>query len=311
MTPEDLPEGMRSHERERMEEQMTDGLQEKKCQLETFMAAYAAEDICLAFSGGVDSSLLLKAAVNAAASHGTRVYAVTFDSRLHPSCDLDIARRVAKELGGIHEVVTVDELEQEEIRSNPVNRCYLCKRHLFQTLKDFADKKGIRYVLDGTNEDDMHVYRPGIRALKELGIISPLAMLHITKSEVKALAAEYGISVASRPSTPCMATRLPYNTEIQYEVLDRISTGEEYLRKKLGGNVRLRLHGDIARIELDEASLIRAVEIKDEITARLKQLGFLYITLDLEGFRSGSMDIKLVDMDIKQVEGAAENGRLE
>lgn len=190
--------------------------------LQARMKELAAEDTCLAFSGGVDSSLLLKLAADAAVVTGKNVYAVTFDSRLHPSCDLEIARRVAGELGGIHEVARVDELEQEAIRMNPVNRCYLCKRHLFMKLKELAQKKGIRFILDGTNEDDMHVYRPGIQALKELGIISPLAELHIEKAAVKKMAAELGISVASRPSTPCMATRLPYNTKIDYETLARI-----------------------------------------------------------------------------------------
>ena len=267
--------------------------EEKKRQLESAMAQYGKEDICLAFSGGVDSSLLLKAASDAARENGTKVYAVPFDSRLHPSCDLEIASRVAKELGGIHEVITVDELEQEEIRHNPVNRCYLCKRHLFQGLRDFAVQRGVRIILDGTNEDDLHVYRPGIQALKELEIISPLAELHITKAEVKELAAEYGISVASRPSTPCMATRIPYDTDIDYGVLERIAQGEARLRAQIGGNVRLRLHGDIVRIEVDGNAFLRVLEIKDEIIRGLKELGFLYITLDLEGFRSGSMDLKI------------------
>lgn len=273
---------------------------EKKSQLEQRMDEYGIEDICLAFSGGVDSSLLLKAAADAAKRHGKNVYAVTFDSRLHPSCDLEIAKRVAGELGGIHEVISIDELEQEEIRCNPVERCYLCKRHLFRNLKDFAQKKGIRLILDGTNEDDLHVYRPGIRALKELGIISPLAELHVTKAEVKAIAAEYGISVASRPSTPCMATRIPYNTEINYDILGNISKGEDFLRKRLGGNVRLRLHGDIVRIEVDNDALLKVLEQKEEMIRYLKELGFLYITLDLEGFRSGSMDLKIKEADRRE-----------
>lgn len=255
------------------------------------MRELASEDICLAFSGGVDSSLLLKLAADAAAETGKRVYAVTFDSRLHPSCDLEIARRVAGELGGIHQVIKVDELEQEEIRFNPVNRCYLCKRHLFMTLKDLAQEKGVRWILDGTNEDDMHVYRPGIHALRELGIISPLAELHITKEMVKEMAAEYNISVASRPSTPCMATRLPYNTKIDYEVLERIAHGEEYLKSVLGGNVRLRLHGQIARLEVNQSAFPSLLEMREEVVRRLKMLGFTYVTLDMEGFRSGSMDV--------------------
>jgi uncharacterized protein len=259
-------------------------------QLEARMEQLAREDICLAFSGGVDSSLLLKAAADAAAHTGSRVYAVTFDSRLHPSCDLEIARRVVGELGGIHEVITVDELEQEAIKNNPVNRCYLCKRHLFLKLTELAEARGIRHILDGTNEDDMHVYRPGIRALKELGILSPLAELHITKAQVKAMASEYGISVASRPSTPCMATRLPYGALLDYEVLERIGEGESYVRTIIPGNVRLRLHGDIVRLELDTEAFGVFMERREEIVSRLKEMGFVYITLDAEGFRSGSMD---------------------
>lgn len=263
----------------------------KQVKLEQKMAELAVEDICLAFSGGVDSSLLLKAAVNAAANTGKKVYAVTFDSRLHPPGDLEVARRVAGELGGIHKIISVDELEQEEIRQNPVNRCYLCKYELFQSLKAYAADLGIRCIIDGTNEDDMHVYRPGIQALRELGIISPLAQLHITKREVKSLAAEYGVSVASRPSAPCMATRLPYNTEINYGVLERIARAESYLKEQIGGNIRFRLHSDIVRMEVDIPLISEVLNKRQEIIAYLKDLGFHYITIDLEGFRSGSMDI--------------------
>ncbi len=266
-------------------------LENIKIKLKEAMAGYAKGDICLAFSGGVDSSLLLKVAADAVKKTGKKVYAVTFDSRLHPSCDLEIAARVAKELGGIHKVVTVDELEQEEIRFNPVNRCYLCKNKLFQTLKEFAKGVGISCVMDGTNEDDMHVYRPGIKALRELGIVSLLAQLHITKAQVKKLAAEYGISVASRPSAPCMATRLPYNTEINYDILERIGQGEEFLRTMLNGNVRLRLHNDIVRIEVDLEAMEGLINNRERIVSDLKEMGFSYITVDLEGFRSGSMDV--------------------
>ena len=143
---------------------------EKKALLLERMDEYGRQDICLAFSGGVDSSLLLKLAVDSAASHGTKVYAVTFDSRLHPACDLENARKVAAELGGIHVVVTVDELSMEEIRSNPVDRCYLCKKQLFGKLLEFAGKMNVPVAMEGTNEDDLHVYRPGIRAVRELGV---------------------------------------------------------------------------------------------------------------------------------------------
>lgn len=276
---------------------MEQSMMEIKKRLEQRISVYAKEDICLVFSGGVDSSLLLKVAAEAAEKMGKTVYAVTFDSRLHPSCDLEIAARVAKELGGVHRVVSVNELEQKEIRFNPVNRCYLCKKKLFRSLKDFAGKMNIPYIMDGTNEDDLHVYRPGIKALRELGIISPLAELHITKAQVKALASWYGISVASRPSAPCMATRLPYNTEIDYDILNRIGRGEEFVSSLVKGNVRLRLHKDIVRIEVDREAMGELMERSSEIVSYLKELGFSYITMDLEGFRSGSMDVGIEPLE--------------
>ena len=276
---------------QREETLLQNQISDQKARLEARMRELAAGDICLAFSGGVDSSLLLKAAVDAAEETGKKVYAVTFDSRLHPACDLEIAGQVAKELGGIHQVIQIDELEQADIRMNPENRCYLCKRRLFSCLKEFAEERKITCILDGTNEDDLHVYRPGIQALGELGIISPLAELHITKAEVKALASMYGISVASRPSTPCMATRIPYGMELNYDILARIGEGEAFLREMFSGNVRLRLHKNVARIELDPECLEQAVMKREQVISLLKELGFSYVTLDLEGFRSGSMDL--------------------
>ncbi len=272
---------------------MTGMTEAKKGRLLALMEEYGRQDVCLAFSGGVDSSLLLKLAADSAAAHGTTVYAVTFDSRLHPACDLENARKVAAELGGVHVVVTVDELEMEEIRSNPPDRCYLCKKQLFGKLLEFAAEKQVSVTMEGTNEDDLHVYRPGIRAVQELGVKSPLAEAGLTKAEVKALAAEYGISAASRPSTPCMATRLPYGAELNYKVLKQIEEGEALLREMIGGNVRLRLHGDVARIEADGENLEKAVALRGQLISRLKALGFVYITLDLEGFRSGSMDVHI------------------
>ena len=270
-------------------------LQEKKKALLARIDEITKQDLCLAFSGGVDSSLLLKLVMDASAKHGTKVYAVTFQTRLHPPCDLETATRVAKEVGAVHEVLYVDELEQEAIRCNPENRCYLCKHHLFGKLLEFAHAHGVNQVLDGTNEDDLHVYRPGLKALKEYGAISPLAACYVTKAEVKELAAEYGVSVAYRPSTPCMATRLPYGAEINYDLLDRIAEGEAWLHTMFGAeeNIRLRVHGDIVRLEIAPERMGEVLEKREEITEYLKNLGFSYLTLDLEGFRSGSMDQKI------------------
>lgn len=267
--------------------------EQKTERLGEIMDQLTQKDLCLAFSGGVDSSLLLKMAADLASKKGTRVWAVTFDSRLHPSCDLENARKTAGELGGIHVILKVDELEMEEIRHNPVNRCYLCKRHLFLNLKKFAQEKGAAALVEGTNEDDLHVYRPGIKAVMELGVRSPLAEAGLTKEQVRRLAEGYGISTAHRPSTPCMATRLPYGALLDYDVLKKIEAGEEILKRRIGGNVRLRLHGSVARIEADLKYFPEVVKQARELSEELKELGFVYITLDLEGFRSGSMDVGL------------------
>ncbi len=273
-------------------------IREKEDRLAAVMDEYGKGPVCLAFSGGVDSSLLLKLACDAARRHGTKVWAVTFDTMLHPACDLENAKKVAEEMDASHIILAVNELEQEELRNNPVNRCYLCKRRLFLRLQEFASEKGCSVMLEGTNADDLKVYRPGLRAVRELGIQSPLADCGLTKKEVKTLAGRYGISTASRPSTPCMATRLPYGARLDSDLLKRIEAGEEFLRQELfsegqPGNVRLRVHGDIARLETDAGQFSAVLEKRAQITERLKALGFTYITLDLEGFRSGSMDVNV------------------
>ncbi len=273
-------------------------IREKEAQLAAVMDEYGKGPVCLAFSGGVDSSLILKLACDTARRHGTKVWAVTFDTMLHPACDLENAKKVAEEMDASHVILAVNELEQEELRNNPVNRCYLCKRRLFLRLQEFALEKGCSVMLEGTNADDLKVYRPGLRAVRELGIQSPLADCGLTKKEVKTLAGRYGISTASRPSTPCMATRLPYGARLDSDLLKRIEAGEEFLRQELfsegrPGNVRLRVHGDTARLETDAGQFSAVLEKRAQITERLKALGFTYITLDLEGFRSGSMDVNV------------------
>lgn len=259
--------------------------------LETDMAKYAQNDVIVAFSGGADSSLLLKLACENAERTGRKVYAVTVQTRLHTKSDLETAKKVAAETGAVHRVLEIDELKETGIEDNPKNRCYLCKRGIFLKIKGLAEELHVPRILEGTNEDDLHQYRPGIQALKELGIISPFADNGITKAQVRYMADKLGISTADRPAAPCLATRLPYGTHITYELLQRIEAGEEFLRELGYYNVRLRIHGDIARIEVDAKDLSGIIEQKEIITERLKKLDFKYITVDLEGFRSGSMDI--------------------
>ena len=179
--------------------------EEKKIRLKKQIQTYAGEGCIVAFSGGVDSSLLLKLACEAKG----RVWAVTMQTRLHPVCEIEHAQRVAEEIGAPHLVIPVDELEEAGIRQNPPDRCYLCKKHLFTRILQKAESLDIPNILEGTNEDDLHVYRPGLKALRELGVASPLADAGFTKAEVRRLAEEYGLSVADRPAAPCMATRFP------------------------------------------------------------------------------------------------------
>ena len=265
----------------------------KKEELCALMDKLAAEDIMVAFSGGVDSSLLLKAACDSAGKTGKKVYAATVQTQLHPSGDMEVAKRVAGEMGASHIVLEIDELAEAGIGNNPTDRCYRCKKFLFQKMKQEAQKLGVPVIVEGTNEDDLHVYRPGIRAIRELGIASPLAELGITKAQVREIAADYGISVSERPSAPCLATRFPYGTQLDMAEMEKVDEGESYLKSLGLCNVRIRIHGKVARIEVDEKDMAAVMEHRMEIVTALENLGFVYVTLDLKGFRSGSMDVGL------------------
>ena len=257
------------------------------------MAEYAGQDIMVAFSGGVDSSVLLKLACDIAKERGTRVHAVTIQSELHPLGDMEISGRVAKEIGAEHHIIEIRELQEADIAENPKDRCYRCKKYLFTQVEGLAEELGVSVILEGTNEDDLHVYRPGIRAVRELGIKSPLAEAGLTKEQVRRLADELGLSVASRPSTPCLATRFPYGTVLTMENMQKVEQAESCLRQQGFGNVRVRVHGNLARLEVDAADLGRLLERRSETAEYMKSLGYDYVTLDLEGFRSGSMDVGL------------------
>lgn len=267
--------------------------EEKKQALKAYLMELAEKDVLVAFSGGVDSSLMLRLCCDAAKQKGTKVYAVTMQTGLHPHGDVDIARRVAEEAGAEHLVIQLNELDEAGIRDNPLDRCYRCKRLLFAKLLGKAEQLGASYVVEGTNESDLHVYRPGIKALKELGILSPLAKFDIAKPEVRQMAAELGVSVARRASTPCMVTRFPYNTRLTYDDLERADKAEEWLRQQGFYNVRLRIHGEVVRIEIDEKDMGALLLKREDVVAELKKLGYTYITLDMEGYRQGSMDIHI------------------
>lgn len=265
--------------------------EEKKQKLQEQMLVYAQGDMLVAFSGGVDSSLILKLAVQAAAKTGHKVYGIMVHTMLHPSGEVEDARVTAEQIGAEFRVLEIDELKGADILDNPVDRCYRCKKYLFHNLIEEGEKLGVSAMMEGTNEDDLHVYRPGLRAIRELGIHSPLAEAGMTKAEVRKLAGELGVSVSNKPSMPCLATRFPYGTRISYESMQKVDEGEAFVRSLGFYNVRLRIHNDVVRIEVDMNEMPRLLEYREQIVAKLKNLGYDYITVDLEGFRSGSMDL--------------------
>lgn len=265
--------------------------EEKKQKLQKQMLVYAQGDMLVAFSGGVDSSLILKLAVQAAAKTGHQVYGIMMHTMLHPMGEVEDARVTAEQIGAEFRVLEIDELKGADILDNPVDRCYRCKKYLFRNLIEEGEKLGVSVMMEGTNEDDLHVYRPGLRAIRELGIHSPLAEAGMTKAEVRRLAGELGVSVSNKPSMPCLATRFPYGTRISYEVMRKVDEGEAFIRSLGFYNVRLRIHNDVARIEVDVNEMPHLLEHCEQIVAKLKNLGYDYITVDLEGFRSGSMDL--------------------
>ena len=251
----------------------------------------ALGSVAVAFSSGVDSTFLLKAAQEAL---GDKVIAVTASSCSFPKRELEEAKAFCEKNGICQIIVESEELDIDGFRQNPKNRCYLCKSLLFRSLIQAGKDAGYTFFCEGSNVDDTQVYRPGLQAVREAGVHSPLIDCHLTKAEIRLLAAEAGLSTASKPSTPCMATRLPYDTPFDYALLDRIHQGESWLRSLGFYNVRLRFHDPILRIEIDKADFNRFMDQHEAITKAMKDLGFVYITLDLEGYRTGSMNEVLV-----------------
>ncbi len=260
-------------------------------QLEKEISKYINDGICIAFSGGVDSSLLLKITCELAKKQNKKISAVLFDTFLQPKNNITVAKQVAEECGALFSVLSINELENPLLQYNPKDRCYQCKKFLFRKLLEFAKQHHCQYVFDGTNEDDRHVYRPGLQAIKELGIISPLANTHITKEQVRLFAEQLGLSVANRPSNSCLATRLEYGMKLEPQFLLKIEQGEIFLEKLGFRQIRLRIHGDIVRIEVAKEQMSLFAEKIEEIRNYFKDFGWKHITVDLYGFRSGTMDL--------------------
>ncbi|MEX2753662.1 MAG: ATP-dependent sacrificial sulfur transferase LarE [Candidatus Freyarchaeota archaeon] len=245
--------------------------------------------VIVAFSGGVDSSVMVSLAKDVC----RKVLAVTVDSPIIPPEEKENAERVAGELEVEHTVVWFDSLSDPQFVANPANRCYYCKKKLFQNLKKLAEERGYELVVEGSNASDMFVHRPGILALREEGILSPYIIAGITKEEIRIIARDRGLSVSNQPSMACLATRIPYGEVITYEKLRRVAESERYIKQLVGVKIlRVRSHGDLARIEVgkEEREKLFSTEILDKIVEKLKELGFKYCTLDAEGYRTGAMD---------------------
>ena len=270
-------------------------MKNKLNELRRLLEDLSTDGVCAAFSGGVDSALLLTVLSEINARKPFPLLAVVFATAFHTAEETASAMKQAEELGVPAELVERDVLSDPVLRGNPKDRCYHCKRALFSEVKRIAETRGIQTLVDGTNADDTRVYRPGRKALEELDVLSPLAICGFTKDEIRAAARELLIPVADKPSTPCLATRFPYGTVLTDDVLRRVERCEAVLREFGLKVVRLRVHGDVARIETDPDGFEMASARRFEIAFALRKEGFPYVTLDLEGFRSGSMDEPLLD----------------
>jgi uncharacterized protein len=262
-------------------------LTEKLEQLRTLFKEM--EQALIAYSGGIDSTLVAKIAYDVL---GDRALAVTAVSPSLLPEELEDAILQAATIGISHQIVQTHEMSNPNYTSNPVNRCYFCKSELHDTLKPLALKLGYPYVVDGVNADDLHDYRPGIQAAKERGARSPLAEVNISKVEVRQLSQQLGLPWWDKPAQPCLSSRFPYGEEITVAKLQRVGRAEIYLRKLGLSNLRVRSDGDTARIELPPEQIKEFVLTTDlpTIVSAFQNLGFIYVTLDLEGYRSGKLN---------------------
>lgn len=245
--------------------------------------------LVIAFSGGTDSAYLAWAATQVL---GPAALCVTADSPSYPDHHRQLARRVAAEFGLRHEFVTTDEIERPEYRANPVNRCYYCKHELYSVLTALAAVRGVAAIADGSNADDRGDYRPGRQAAREFGVVSPLDEVGLTKPEIRELSRAAGLPTWDEPASACLSSRIPYQTAITDEALRRIEEAEARLRAMGFRVCRVRHHDTLARLELGRDELARAFEpdIRERIVRELRALGYRHVTVDLQGYRMGSLN---------------------
>ncbi|PKN17671.1 MAG: TIGR00268 family protein [Deltaproteobacteria bacterium HGW-Deltaproteobacteria-6] len=260
------------------------------------------EHLAVAFSGGVDSSFLLAAAKDAL---GDKAVGITIDSPALPRYELEDAVAIAGLIGARHIIVKSPEIE-DEVKLNPVNRCYLCKKVEFGAVIEKATSLGIRHVLDGSNADDLTDYRPGMNAIKELQVMSPLLEAGLTKAEIRKFSRELNLPTWDKPAYACLFSRIPYGQEIRLEDLEKVEKSEKFFIDKGFRTVRVRCHGELARIEVTVADRVKLLgePLATEISQKLKSFGFKYVTVDIQGYRMGSFNESI---DLTKLKCGGEN----
>lgn len=273
-------------------------LLEKYDALKKYIKSFGS--VAVAFSSGVDSTFLLYASKEAL---GDQAIAVTASSCSFPKRELDEAKAYCKSMGIRHLIVRSEELEIEGFSQNPANRCYLCKKELFEKIREIAGSEGIAEIAEGSNLDDNGDYRPGLIAVAELGIKSPLREVGFTKKEIRTLSRYLGLPTWEKQSFACLASRFPYGETISEEKLRMVDQAEQFLLDMGFHQLRVRIHGDIARIELmpEEFPRFLSEEVRSQVNEHLRKIGFHYVTLDIQGYRTGSMNEVLEDTNVETI----------
>jgi len=245
------------------------------------------DSVAVAFSGGVDSSFLLKIAHD---TLGENVIAVTAISSIFSKKEWNESKKFTKDLGVKQIFIKFEETEIDKFSENSLDRCYLCKKVLFNKIKEVVNENNIKYVLDGSNADDVNDYRPGSKAIEELGVFSPLKDAGLTKEEIRSLSKQLDLKTWDKPEFACLASRFPYGTKITKSRLKMVEKAEEYIQNLGVKQFRVRYHDDIARIEVNKADFQNIIKNSKEISKEFKELGFKFVTLDIDGYRMGSLN---------------------
>lgn len=283
-------EGIKEEQMIKLEGSLSEELQAKLSKLEEYIAGLGS--LAVGFSGGVDSTFLLEVAHSVL---NEKAIAVTAVDHSVPERELDEAKEFCKKRGIGHITCRVDPMKEEGYRNNTPDRCYFCKKGIFSEIKRIAAENGIEYVAEGSNVDDMGDYRPGLRAVSELSVVSPLREAGLFKSDIRTISKAMGLPTWSKPAYACLASRFVYGEEITEEKLHMIDQAEQFLIEHGFYEERVRMHGNMARIEVPENDISRLVsdEIRKEVYRKFKEIGFLYVTLDMRGYVTGSMNATL------------------